>query len=95
MTGGTSPCTKDLYLRASTPWICKTGLVLGTDDMCYPPCLSGYDGDSICSKKCPNSNPTDCSNTLSTSNSMCDSVESSEADRMKSAINSFIDAPNL
>jgi hypothetical protein len=49
MTGGGSPCTKDIYLRTFTPWICAPGLVFGTDDKCYTPCLNGYDGDYICS----------------------------------------------
>jgi hypothetical protein len=49
MSGGGSTCTKHFYLRPSTHSICPPGLVFGTDDKCYPPCLNGYDGDFICS----------------------------------------------
>ena len=96
MTGGGSPCTKAVYLRPATPWICAPGLVFGTDDLCYTPCLNGYGGDYICrDQSCPATSPTSCSDQLCSPNGVCSAAENTETTNEMTAINSFIAVPNL
>ena len=77
VSGANAPCWKPSYVPASIPSVCPTGLVFGTDGLCYPACINGYDGTTICwPTSCPaGSGPSICNSLLCTTNTLCSAAE--------------------
>jgi len=94
VSGANSPCYRPSYTPGSVPSVCPTGLVFGTDGLCYPPCLSGFDGATICwPTSCPSGfGPTICSSMLCTSNAACSAAETTLTTTIQTAINTAITA---
>lgn len=92
VSGSDRPCWKPNYTPPSIPSVCYPNLVFGTDNLCYPECLPGYDGSNFCwPTTCPSSfGPYICNQTLCTPNSACSIAEATQTTQVLTQINATI-----